>query len=131
MEEGIIRLGDGSTAIINGGNPLPGCPESWEEAYRLEEQLNNGKSIEDIEGPVWDFDCGFKLDYDGPLLSVSSRFYPPKTHYGGTWDGTVTVFLCGNGIAEKKFDCPTVNQLKAEVEGYIKSITGKIEAAFK
>lgn len=79
-----------ATLIINGGNALPGCPESWEDARSWQDKANEDKG--DSE-PLWSFDCGFKLDFDGGILRVSSRFYPPKTHYGSTWDGTVTVSL--------------------------------------
>lgn len=127
MEDNIIHHANG-TIIINGGNPLPGCPKDWNDAKEIELKLNNGEDKEDGGKPFWDFDCGFKLDYDGPLLSVSSRFYPPKTHYGATWDGTVIIRLMGEGIAEKKLDCPTLEELKIQVEGYVKTFVDKIKA---
>lgn len=116
---------------INGGNPLPGCPENWDEAKAIEEKFNEGKDWERGEyksQPVWSFDCGFKLDFDGPLIDVSSRFYPPKSHYGLTWDGTVSIRIEGKDIKEKKFDCPTLDQLKNEVEAYINDIKLKIKS---
>lgn len=116
---------------MNGGNPLPGCPTDWDEAKAIEQNLNNGNDREDVDGPTWRFDCGFKLDYDGPLLSVSSRFYPPKTHYGATWDGTATVFLLNEIVGEKKFDSPTLEELKKQVEEYVGGFVEKIKAALK
>lgn len=127
MEDNII-ITPTSTIIINGGNPLPGCPESWDDAYAIEKKLNEGK--EENGEPLWDFDCGFKLDFDGPLISVCSRFYPPKTHYGSTWDGSVTVFLGDKDIDERSFDCATLDELKVQVESYIKEVSEKIIAAF-
>ena len=111
--------------IINGGNPLPGCPETWEEANTIEARLNEGKNENDE--PFWDFDCGFKLDFDGPIMSVSSRFYPPKDHYGETWDGSVTIYILGKEVSEKAFDCKTLDELKQQVEEYIQEITQKIK----
>lgn len=130
MENNIINHVNG-TIIVNGGNPLTGCPNDWDEAKEIELKLNNGEDKEDGGKPFWDFDCGFKLDYDGPLLSVSSRFYPPKTHYGATWDGTVTVRLLDEEVAEKKFDCPTLEELKKQVEEYVGGFVEKIKAALK
>ena len=69
--------------------------------------------------PKWKFDCGFKLDFDGPIVSVSSRFYPPKTHYGPKWDGNVTINIFDIKIIKKEFKCNTLNDLKNEVENYI------------
>jgi hypothetical protein len=130
MENNIINHANG-TIIMNGGNPLPGCPNDWDEAKVIEQKLNNGNEREDVDGPKWRFDCGFKLDYDGPMLSVSSRFYPPKTHYGATWDGRVTVRLLDKEIAEKKFDCATLDELKKQVDNYINGFIEKIEAVLK
>lgn len=124
MENNIIQTQD-STIIMNGGNPLPGCPNNWDEARDIENKLNEGK--DEFGEPEWKFDCGFKLDFDGPVLRVSSRFYPPKTHYGDTWDGTVTVYLLDKEIEEKKFDCKTLEELKIQVEGYVKSLADKIK----
>lgn len=56
--------------IINGGEPLEGCPPSWELANRWQKDANANKSDDE---PRWSFDCGFKLDFDGSLLDVSSR----------------------------------------------------------
>lgn len=125
MENNIIEHATG-TIIMNGGNPFEGCPESWEEARSIQEKFNEGKEYGE---PKWEFDCGFKLDFDGPLVRVSSRFYPPKTHYGSTWDGTVTIFILDKEVEEKKFDCPTLDELKTQVEEYVKSFAAKLETA--
>lgn len=110
--------------IVNGGDPLPGCPENWDEARLIENKFNNGKK-EGYE-PLWDFDCGFKLDFDGPLMSVSGRFYPPKEHYGATWDGSVTVYILDKEYSKKQFDCKTIEELKNQVEEYVYGIANKI-----
>lgn len=120
MENNIINNGD-NIIIINGGNPLKDCPTNWDDVKKWEDEAN--KNIEgDFEGPLWKFDCGFKLDYDGPLLRISSRFYPPKTHYGETWDGTVDLYIIDELIFSKEFDCETLEDLKQQVEKYIKDI---------
>lgn len=126
MENNIIEIG-ASVIIINGGNPLEGCPKDWDKAREIEEQLNQGKEGDDIK---WKFDCGFKLDFDGSLIRISSRFYPPKTHYGTTWDGTVSIFMMDREVAEKKFDCNSLSELKSQVESYVNSIIKRIESIF-
>lgn len=106
--------------IFNGGNPLPGCPKDWDEARAIEDAANNGKN--DFHEPRWKFDCGFKLDFDGPLVDISSRFYPPKTDYGPKWDGTVTIYLLGEEIAEIKFESEKLEELRAAVESNVKEL---------
>lgn len=127
MESNIIKHEHG-TIIICGGDPLEGCPKDWNEAEVIIKKLNEGK--EDRE-PQWSFDCGFKLDYDGGLLSINSRFYPPKTHYGATWDGTIHLYLLNKYIEEKKFDCQTLDELKSKVDNYINDIIEKVKSVFK
>jgi hypothetical protein len=118
--------------IINGGEPLNGCPKDWDEAKKIEDGLNKDKDDDNktLE-PCWSFDCGFKLDYDGPILSISSRFYPPKQHYGPTWDGKVKMYFMGNVLFEKSFDCKTLDELKTKVDEYINSITESIKNSLK
>jgi len=119
---GNIIKHDKGTVIINGGNPLQGCPPDWGWAKKWEDEVN-----EDLEYVKWSFDCGFKLDFDGSLVTISSRFYPPTTHYGGSWDGTMTVFILGEEVHEKKFDCKTIDELRVEVESYLEMIKSKIK----
>lgn len=114
--------------IFNGGDPLEGCPESWEEANAWTKDANGDN--EEWEQPLWSFDCGFKLDYDGPILRINSRFYPPKTHYGPTWDGSVTVYIFDKEVEERKFDCKTLGELKQEVDKYISELRNRIESVF-
>jgi hypothetical protein len=100
--------------IVNGGEPLKDCPKDWDKAKKWADKANQE------HGPQWEWDCGYKLDYDGPIFRVSSRFYPPKSHYGETWDGTVTIYYYGEEIAKKEFDCQSLEQLKTEVEEYVR-----------
>lgn len=123
--DNIIESGD-SIIVINGGDPLEGCPKDYNIANSWADTANEGKDRHNE--PIWSFDCGFKLDFDGPILSVSSRFYPPKTHYGPKWDGTVTVLLLDRPIVEKEFKCDTLQQIKEEVELYIKDVASWVPA---
>lgn len=129
MEDNIIEYKN-CTIIMNGGNQLEGCPKDWDEAKLIEEKLNDDKD-EDEPQPRWRFDCGFRLDFDGELIRVSSRFYPPKTHYGATWDGTVSVYFLNKKVSEKKFDCATLEELHKQVENYVYGIKGSVGKIFK
>lgn len=53
---------------------------NWDNAS-WQEKVNDKKEIYDE--PKWSWDCGFKLDFDGSLLSINSRFYPPHKNSGG------------------------------------------------
>jgi hypothetical protein len=110
--------------IMNGGNPLPGCPTNWDEAQLWEDMANYNKS--EYDEPMWKFDCGFKLDFDGPILRVSSRFYPPKEHYGAGWNGTISVYIFGEKIADKEINTDNLNELKTKADNYTKEIAAKI-----
>lgn len=124
MEDGVVKIGN-RTMIFNGGNPLEGCPKDYDEANKWADAANAEKSK--FHEPKWSFDCGFKLNFDGPILDVSSRFYPPKTHYGPKWDGTVEILLLGKTIHKKSFECDTIDQLKDAVEEFIKDFAELVE----
>jgi len=121
--------------IFNGGDGIDDCPKDWDEAEKIQKEFN--KPYEDKYGDIaygsihWRFDCGYKLDFDGGLVRVSSRFYPPKTGYGKGWDGNSTVYLLNKQIVEKEFKCDTLKQLKEQVDLFIKEMVDKIEETLK
>lgn len=49
-----------------GGN----SKEMWDAAYKWQEQANKHNRL-----IKWSWDCGLKLDYDGDVCRISSRFY--------------------------------------------------------
>ena len=124
-KSGDVTMKSGSvTMISDGGDPLPGCPDNFDQADTWVNRQNQNK--DKYMEPIWFFDCSFKLDFDGPLLKISSRFYPPRFHYGPKWDGAVTIYLMGKEILQKEFECDTLEQLKDDVEKYIKTLTAQI-----
>lgn len=120
----VIKTGD-KKIIFNGGDPLKDCPTSWDEANKWTEEKNKGREDSSRE-PNWNWDCGFKLDFDGAILSVSSRFYPPKSYYGDRWDGTITISLFGKEIFEKSFIEDTLEDLHKKVESFVYGLENKI-----
>jgi hypothetical protein len=129
MSENVYQSINGTTVIINGGDPEKDCPKTWEEAYAIEAKMNEGKQ-ENCE-PLWDFDCGFKLDFDGPLVKVSSRFYPPKSFDSKIWDGSVQIYMGNTDLGLREFNCETLEQLRSEVETYMNEIREKIKSVFE
>lgn len=127
FQGGEIKVG-GSKLVICGGNLLPGCPKSWEEAKVWEKKLNEGLSQ---YGPFWQFDCGYKLDFDGALLDIDSRFYPPTTGYGPKWDGVFHIRILGENLYEKSFEADTLKQLQEQVEAYYGKVLNKLKELIK
>lgn len=111
--------------VINGGEPMKDCPTNWDQAWKWQDAVN--RDTEEWASPQWKWDCGFKLDYDGPILRVGSRFYPPKTYYGMSWDGFTEICVFDKEVEEKHFDCETLEELKTEVERYVNEWRLKIE----
>jgi hypothetical protein len=112
--------------IFNGGDPIKDCPVDWPTAREWEDAANKGSK--QSECPIWRFDCGFKLDFDGPIVSFESRFYPPKTHNRPKWDGSVRVLVLGKQVTEKAFRCETLQDLHTQVvafrDEYATNLTG-------
>lgn len=102
-------------------------PTSWDLAHAWVDDANEDKI--DEQEPLWAFDCGLKLDFDGPLLHVASRFYPPGPLGGYSWDGGVEVYLGDEVLESKEFDCPTLIALRSEVEAYVKDVNRRLKKA--
>lgn len=99
---------------------------NWENARLWEANANEKKEIHNE--PKWKWDCGFKLDFDGSLQSISSRFYPPHKNIGNFWEGTVQVYFLGDEILSKEFKTDTLDELKVEVEKFVKHYACAIKA---
>lgn len=99
---------------------------TWENAKYWQENANKKKEV--FNEPKWEWDCNFKLDFDGSLISISSRFYPPSKQYGEDWDGNVCVRLIGETILKREFKCKTLDLLKEEVEKFTKHYIGVLKS---
>lgn len=98
---------------------------NWDNANAWEVLANANKEPKYNE-PHWSFDCNFKLDFDGPLLSINSRFYPPHKNNHDGWEGSVSVFLNKQEIERKTFITRTVDELKTQVEEYVNKLQTRI-----
>jgi len=87
----------------------------------------NSKKYEYGE-PAWSFDCGSKLDFDGPVVRASSRFY----HHGNDiYDGSVSFVIGGETIFCREFSSRHIDILRDEIEQYSKAVIGNIESLLK
>lgn len=98
---------------------------NWDNAKLWQEKANEKKEIHDE--PKWNWDCGFKLDFDGSLLSINSRFYPPKNE-SDWWVGKLHVVLFGEIILTKEFKEATLDEIRESVEKYMSHYVGCVKA---
>lgn len=103
------------------------CPKTFKDADKWADAANAGSG--DF-GPKWKWDCNYKLDYDGEILHFNSRFYPPHKNDHDGWEGFLAVYILDDKIDEVELIAPTLEELKAAVEGrageYIDAVRLKI-----
>lgn len=102
--------------------------EMWDGAYKWQVEINKE------DNPIkWSWDCGLKLDYDGEVCSISSRFYPPHKSSAeyGKYHGNIKVMIGDETIHEKKIEESTLDELVNSTEEYVLSITDKIKTKVK
>ena len=95
---------------------------NWDNAYKWADEANENKDIESIE-PRWAWDCGLKLDFDGGLLRVSSRFYQVGDNI---FDGSVSFMIGDTMIFNREFSSRHIDILKDHVEKHVSSVTMNI-----
>jgi hypothetical protein len=114
------RMDFTTTPHLAGGKVGP-----WEVAHQWEDRVNEARN--EFEEPVWSWDCNFKLDFDGPLMSVNSRFYPGhKTneffqngHDG--WKGWVEIRVGPNSVERREFCEESPEAIRVAVEAHIEA----------
>ena len=102
---------------------------NWNYANDWEDNANSKKQIHGE--PKWRFDSGFKLDFDGSLITLSSRFYPPNKNFANLWEGYVIILFLGEEIMIKEFKSDTLDMLKTEVEEFAKLYADSIKSRIK
>jgi hypothetical protein len=106
--------------------------EMWQPAENWVDAQNDRETKSNVE---WRFDCGFKLDFDGDIMHVSSRFYPPHKSSSdfGKWHGNVTVVIGeyeiddSSNVLKKEFEASTLDELQRDVEVFV----GRVESLSK
>lgn len=98
---------------------------NWDNAHLWQAKANSNKTDNE---PKWSWDCGFKLDFDGDLLSIESRFYPPHKNSDDIWEGNLRIVLFDSEIMQKEFKNKTLDGLKKEVEIFVKHYKGIIKS---
>ena len=87
----------------------------------------NSKKYEYGE-PVWSFDCGSKLDFDGPAVRISSRFYNLGNDL---YDGSVSVLVGDEVLFCREFSTRHIDAMRDEVEKYTAAITANLRHSLK
>lgn len=104
--------------------------EMWEAARKWEEEANDNESL-----IKWSWDCGLKLDYDGDVCRISSRFYPPhkSSETYGKYHGNISVMIgdAKEYLHEHEIEADSLDELKVSVEKYVSEILDKIWAAIR
>lgn len=104
--------------------------DMWEAAYKWQEQANEEDNL-----IKWSWDCGLKLDYDGDICRISSRFYPPHKSSAeyGKYHGTINVMI-GDAIEyihKYEIEADTLDELKLLTETYVSEIIKKMHNAIR
>jgi len=88
----------------------------WKDAEKWQENQND-KLKGDIK---WRWDCGFKLDFDGGIVTVESRFYPPHKNNHNGWEGTMTFNIMGEKWTSFNLKKDTLDEIKNEALNLLK-----------
>ena len=86
--------------------------EAVKVANNWAELSNAGK--DKFEEPTWSWDCQYKLDFDGPIVHVESRFY--YNYETDDWDGNISIMKKDKELKEIKIKANNLDELKEKVE---------------
>lgn len=102
----------------------------WDAAYKWQEQANKDK-----QSIKWRWDCGLKLDYDGDVCRISSRFYPPhkSSDEYAKYYGAITVMISGveENIHKYEIEAKTLDELQKLTEDHVSKIIDKMHNAIR
>lgn len=104
--------------------------EMWDAAYKWQEQANEEYNV--IE---WSWDCGLKLDYDGDVCRISSRFYPPhkSSDEYGKYHGAINLMI-GDAVDclhKHDIEADSLDELKDLAEKHVSVILKKAHNAIR
>lgn len=112
--------------------------EHWNAGKRLTEVVNEATKDNNVK---WSFDFNYKIDYDGALISISSRFWPPHKHhinhpgYSGTsslifWPKYDITDQGRKVKIEKEFEAETFDELVSKVESWVDKVIKEVGLIF-
>lgn len=85
---------------------------------------------EQREYPIgWRHDCQGKQDYDGRLVEVSTRYWPPNYDPHGQHTAHSSILLGGMAVTDSNFTAPTMAKCKRQVEQWVASQIKIVETA--
>jgi hypothetical protein len=73
-------------------------------------------------------DCGFRLNFDCPIVGLSGTFYPPASGNGITCEGYFNISLMYANVYKKEFVGDTISDLAKQGNEYIDGIAAQIKA---
>lgn len=80
-----------------------------------------------IEGIKWGHDMQGKQNYDGAVVALSTRLWPPSYRIDRRWSACATLTIGGLVLAEERFDDETEEGLKALVEAWLEGRAKRIQ----
>jgi hypothetical protein len=92
-------------------------------------KVANGEK-EKFTHPLWNWDCGFKLDLDGPIVSLESRFYPPARNGTGLWNGGMRLRLLDEIVDQVEISAATLDELKVKADAQILKFVEDLKAHY-
>jgi len=106
-----------------------GSDDDWKQAREWAEE-NSGDILE------FSWDVGFKLDYDGEVLKILSRFYPPhKKHVdyiertGKKYTGQMTVYFLDKELHEVEIHANSLDELAEKAKAKADELISLIDKA--
>lgn len=93
-----------------------------QQAEKWIEEANNTEPNYNME---WSWDCGLKLDYDGPLVRVSSRFYNNKKNI---FEGSVSFYIGDECMFTREFTSRQIDVLRDDVREFVASVKTNMQA---
>lgn len=73
--------------------------------------------------PVWQFDLGNNLWYEGGVIFVEGKF---RQVYD-KWEGEIIIGPKGETLVSKNLECDSIDHLKAEAKKFVDEIREKIK----
>lgn len=102
------------------------------EMYEAAEEWRKESNLDD-NLCQWSWDVGLKLDYDGNICTISSRFYPPHKNQAehANYSGSISVYVGDDEIHDHRIEAETLDELKKMAEEYSGKLVEKIKTNIK